>query len=68
MAKTDLVPPKPPVCAAVLCPAVVPTCGCVNHKCATKVLCAQPFASDPAGKAAVPVAPPSDAGVACPAI
>jgi hypothetical protein len=65
MAKSDPVPPKTAACG-VVCPAVVPNCGCVNHKCAAKPVCATPFASDP--NAGAKVAPPlSDAGVICPA-
>src|SRR5262249_52302947 len=66
MAKTDPVPTRTVVCG-ILCPAIVPNCGCVNNKCAAKALCVQPLGTDAdaGGKVAIPIA--TDAGI-CPAI
>jgi hypothetical protein len=68
MAKTDPVPPRDAVCG-VVCPAVIPNCGCVAKKCTTKVLCGGGVGYPaPAGDAGAKVAPPQDAAIACPAI
>jgi hypothetical protein len=56
LAKTAAIPARP-ICTAVLCPAVVPSCGCVNHVCVAVTRCA----ADQTSGAAAPadrIAPP----------